>query len=198
MPFRFTKLRIPDVILAEYLIFQDDRGVFAETYEARSFAEAGIPQAFVQDNQSRSRRCILRGLHYQIQHPQGKLIRVVSGEVFDVAVDLRRHSPSFRQWLGVRLSADDHVQLWVPEGFAHGFYVLSDWAEVLYKTTDFYCPECQRTLLWNDPQLAIEWPLREGALPILSERDSQGVSLKEAETFDDWRPPLAGQKERPE
>jgi len=183
MPFTFKPLAIPDVILVEHRVFSDDRGRFCETYQSHAFAEAGIPSAFVQDNQSGSRRSVLRGLHYQIRHPQGKLVRVLAGEVFDVAVDMRRPSPTFGQWIGVRISSDSHSQLWIPEGFAHGFYVLSEWAEVLYKTTDTYAPRWERTLIWNDPKVSIEWPLAREDSPILSEKDALGSRLDQAETY---------------
>lgn len=182
MEFRSTTL--PGVVLVEPQIFGDARGFFMETYQARRFAEAGIPQAFVQDNHSGSRQGILRGLHYQIRHAQGKLVRVVAGEIFDVAVDLRRHSPTFGKWEGIHLSAENHRQIWIPAGFAHGFYVLSEWAEVLYKTTDYYAPEWERTLLWNDQTVNINWPLLDGEDPLLSAKDINGNRLEEAEVFE--------------
>ena len=155
-----------------------------ETFHARKFAEHGLPQEFVQDNHSGSKRGALRGLHFQIRQAQGKLVRVVAGEVFDVAVDLRKSSPTFGQWAGTHLSVENKMQLWIPEGFAHGFIVLSDWAEVIYKVTDFYASEWERTLLWNDPELGIEWPLLDGMSPILSTKDAQGNPLRDAELFD--------------
>jgi len=155
-----------------------------ETYRSQRFVEAGIPAQFVQDNHSGSRQGILRGLHYQIRQPQGKLVRVVVGEIYDAIVDLRRSSPTFGDWEGIQLSAENKHQLWIPPGFAHGFYVLSEWAEVVYKTTDYYAPEWERTLLWNDPQLAIPWPLVDGQAPSLSQKDMQGVPLQDAEIFD--------------
>ncbi|MGF1458813.1 MAG: dTDP-4-dehydrorhamnose 3,5-epimerase [Leptolyngbyaceae cyanobacterium] len=174
---------IPDVLLLEPLIHGDHRGFFMESFNHKVFAEkTGLERRFVQDNHSRSKQGILRGLHYQIQSPQGKLLRVISGKIFDVAVDLRRHSATFGQWVGEILSADNYRQLWVPEGFAHGFCVLSESADVLYKTTDYYAPQHERTLLWNDPDLAIAWPL-SGASPILSVKDQRGIPLSEAEVF---------------
>ncbi len=155
-----------------------------ETYQTEVFAKAGIPTNFVQDNHSGSQKGILRGLHYQICHPQGKLVRVIAGEVYDVVVDLRRSSPTFGKWIGTLLSAENKRMLWVPVGFAHGFYVVSEWAEFTYKVTDFYAPECERTLMWNDPELAIVWPLVQGQPPILSAKDAQGISFKDAQLFD--------------
>ena len=178
------KTAIPDVLIIEPKVFTDERGFFMETFQARKFAEHGLPQDFVQDNHSGSKRGTLRGLHYQIRQAQGKLVRVVAGEVFDVAVDLRKSSPTFGQWAGTRLSAESKMQLWIPEGFAHGFIVLSDWAEVIYKVTDFYASEWERTLLWNDPEIGIEWPLLDGMSPILSAKDAQGKPLRDAELFD--------------
>jgi|SRR5215203_1292460 len=165
-------------------VFGDERGFFLESYQAEKYSQAGITDTFVQDNHSGSRRGTLRGLHYQIQHPQTKLVRVAVGEIYDVAVDIRRKSETFGQWFGVRLSAENKKQLFVPKGFAHGFYVLSEWAEVLYKASDFYAPEWERSLLWNDPQVGIDWQLA-GELPILSERDKNGKSLQEAVIFED-------------
>lgn len=175
---------LPDVWIIVPKLFGDHRGFFMETYHAKRYAEAGITATFVQDNHSGSRRGILRGLHYQIQHAQGKLVRAVAGSVFDVVVDLRRSSPTFGQWVGVELSAANHRQLWVPPGFAHGFYVLSDWAEVFYKATDFYAPEWERTLLWNDPALQIAWPIPASEEPVLSEKDRQGKRLQDADCFE--------------
>ena len=181
----FFRTRLPDVILIEPQIFGDQRGFFFESYRKESFAEAGISLDFVQDNHSRSRQGTLRGLHYQIRQPQGKLIRVVSGEVFDVSVDLRRSSPLFGVWNGIQLSENNKKQLWIPPGFAHGFYVLSEWADMVYKTTDYYAPQWERTLLWNDPALKIEWPLSGGSSPLLlSPRDAAGTALDQAEVFD--------------
>jgi dTDP-4-dehydrorhamnose 3,5-epimerase len=175
---------IPEVMLIEPQVFGDSRGFFMETYQQRRFAEAGIAAEFVQDNHSGSRQGILRGLHYQIRQPQGKLVRIVAGEVYDVAVDLRRRSPTFGQAVTVRLSAENKLQLWVPPGFAHGFYVLSEWTEVVYKATDYYAPEWERTLLWNDPALHINWPLLESRPPVLSPKDALGKPLSSVETFD--------------
>ncbi len=180
----FTPCEIPDVILIQPQVFGDKRGFFMETYEERRFAANGIALKFVQDNHSGSRRGTLRGLHYQLHQPQGKLVRVVAGEVFDVAVDLRRRSATFGRWVGTVLSAENKHLLYVPPGFAHGFYVLSDWAEVLYKTTDFYAPEYERTLLWNDPDVGIVWPIEEGQEPLLSPKDRVGKVLSAAECYD--------------
>jgi dTDP-4-dehydrorhamnose 3,5-epimerase len=177
-----TPLAIPDVVLIEPKVFGDERGFFFESFNQARFEEAiGKPAQFVQDNHSRSARNVLRGLHYQIQQPQGKLVRVVQGEVFDVAVDLRQSSKTFGQWVGEILSADNKRQVWIPEGFAHGFVVLSDTAEFLYKTTDYYAPAHERCILWNDTALRIEWP--KGIQPILSAKDAQGSTFTEAEVF---------------
>jgi dTDP-4-dehydrorhamnose 3,5-epimerase len=176
-----TRTAIPDVLVIEPKVFGDARGFFLESWNARSFAAAGLPAGFVQDNHSRSPRGVLRGLHYQIVQPQGKLVRVVVGEVFDVAVDVRRASPTFGRWVGERLSADNKRMLWIPPGFAHGFLVLSEAADFLYKTTDYYAPEHERVIAWNDPDLAIAWPL-EGA-PTLSARDAAGARFRDAEVF---------------
>jgi dTDP-4-dehydrorhamnose 3,5-epimerase len=181
---QITPTTLPDVYLIEPKVFGDERGFYMETYQAQIFTEAGLPTSFVQDNHSRSRQGTLRGLHYQIRQAQGKLVRVIIGEVFDVAVDIRRSSPTFGRWVGTFLSAQNKMQLWVPPGFAHGFYVTSDWADLLYKTTDFYAPEWERAIRWDDPDLAIDWPLDGGQPPILSARDSQGKTLREAELFD--------------
>ncbi len=174
---------IPEVLLIEPRIFKDDRGFFVETYQARRYAASGISAPMVQDNHSGSRQGVLRGLHYQVRRPQGKLVRAIAGEVFDVAVDLRRSSPSFGQWVGVTLSARSGRQVWVPPGFAHGFYVVSEWAEIEYKVTDFYDPESERTLLWNDPQVGITWPLLPGTQPLVAPKDARGLKLAEAEVF---------------
>lgn len=173
---------IPDILLIEPRVFPDERGFFLESYQKRKFQEAGIRADFVQDNHSKSCRGTLRGLHYQIQQPQGKLVRVIAGEVFDVAVDLRRHSPTFGKWVADYLSAENKRMLWVPAGFAHGFYVTSDEAEVLYKASDYYAPEWERCLLWNDPAIGIQWPVQ--GTPILSAKDAIGKTLKEADIFD--------------
>ena len=180
---RITPTSLPEVILIEPQVFSDERGFFMETYHAKQFAEAGLPTSFVQDNHSRSRQGTLRGLHYQIRQAQGKLVRVILGEVFDVVVDIRRSSPAFGKWVGVILSAHNKSELWIPPGFAHGIYVTSEWAEVLYKATDFYAPQYERTIRWDDPDLGIAWPLIDGQHPILSTKDSQGKILREAETF---------------
>jgi dTDP-4-dehydrorhamnose 3,5-epimerase len=174
---------IPDVIVFEPKVFGDERGFFFESFSARTFKElTGLDREFVQDNHSKSSRNVLRGLHYQIKQPQGKLVRVVEGEVFDVAVDIRRSSPTFGKWVGVHLSAENKKQLWVPEGFAHGFLVLSETAQFLYKTTDYYAPQYERSLIWNDPRLAIEWPLNEE--PKLAVKDAHGSPLDAADMFD--------------
>jgi dTDP-4-dehydrorhamnose 3,5-epimerase len=175
-----TPTALPDVLLLEPKVFGDDRGFFFESFNARAFeAATGVKRAFVQDNHSRSARHVLRGLHYQLRQPQGKLVRVAAGEVFDVAVDLRKASPSFGKWTGVVLSAENKRQLWVPEGFAHGFVVLSEFAEFLYKTTDYYDPLSERCILWNDPDIGIAWPI--DARPILSAKDATGLPLAHAE-----------------
>lgn len=178
-----TRLTIPDVILIEPRIFGDARGYFFESFNQRSFDEAvGRPVRFVQDNQSRSSKGVLRGLHYQVRQAQGKLVRATFGEIFDVAVDIRRTSPTFGRWVGEVLSADNKRQLWVPEGFAHGFVVLSEYAEVQYKTTDYYAPEHERSIAWNDGELAIDWPL-EGE-PVLSAKDLAAAPFASAQYFD--------------
>jgi dTDP-4-dehydrorhamnose 3,5-epimerase len=180
----FERTTIPDVIVLQPKVFGDERGFFMETFRADDFAASGITESFVQDNHSGSQQGILRGLHYQIRQAQGKLVRAVAGEIFDVVVDLRRSSPTFGRWVGMLLSAKKKKQLWIPPGFAHGFYVLSEWAEVVYKATDYYAPEWERSLLWNDLALGIEWPLLDGRPPVLSEKDSHGKLLSEAELFD--------------
>lgn len=176
------KTKIPDVLLIEPKVFGDERGFFLESYNQKSFEEFGLQQNFVQDNHSRSARNVLRGLHYQLGRPQGKLIRVVAGAIWDVAVDIRRCSPTFGQWAGEELSSDNKRIFWIPEGFAHGFIVISDSADVLYKATDFYAPSCERSLLWNDPQLGIPWPL--SGEPLLSQKDRAGISFSQAELFE--------------
>ncbi|PZR48803.1 MAG: dTDP-4-dehydrorhamnose 3,5-epimerase [Ectopseudomonas oleovorans] len=174
---------LPEVLILEPQVFGDERGFFYESFNARRFAEAtGVTREFVQDNHSRSARGVLRGLHYQLQQAQGKLVRVSAGEVYDVAVDVRRSSANFGKWVGVHLSAKNKRQMWIPEGFAHGFLVLSEYAEFLYKTTDYYAPAHERCIRWDDPQLAIDWPL-DGLSPQLSAKDQQGLSLTDAETF---------------
>ena len=184
MPYTVTPTALPDVLILEPKVFGDARGFFFESFNQRDFAEAtGLNVQFVQDNHSRSVKGVLRGLHYQIQHPQGKLVRVTQGEVFDVVVDLRRHSPQFGKWEGVLLSADNKRQLWIPPGFAHGFVVTSDSAEFLYKTTDYWHPEFERSLLWNDPAVGVQWP-SEGLQPQLAAKDAAGKPLSEAQAFD--------------
>jgi len=179
---KITRLSIPDVLLIEPKVFGDDRGFFFESFNQRAFEEAvGRTVTFVQDNHSKSAKNVLRGLHYQIQHPQGKLVRVVAGEVFDVAVDIRRSSPTFGMWTGETLSAENKKQMWIPEGFAHGFVVLSAFAEFLYKTTDYWFPEYERCIAWNDSASNIDWPINTA--PILSVKDATGVNLIEAEVF---------------
>ncbi len=176
------KTRIPEVLVIEPKVFGDDRGFFLESYNRKSFTEIGLQRDFVQDNHSRSGHNVLRGLHYQIGQPQGKLVRVVSGAIWDVAVDIRRSSATFGQWVGEELTAENKRMFWIPEGFAHGFVVISDSADVLYKATDFYAPSYERSLLWNDPQLAIKWPL--SGEPLLSQKDRAGQLLSQAETFE--------------
>jgi dTDP-4-dehydrorhamnose 3,5-epimerase len=179
---KFLPSVIPDVWIVEPKVFGDDRGFFYESFNKKSFQAAGIPGDFVQDNHSRSSRGVLRGLHYQIRQPQGKLVRVIVGEIFDVAVDIRRRSPTFGRWVGMDLSAENKRQAWIPPGFAHGFLVLSEFAEVLYKTTDYWAPQFERTIAWNDRDLAIAWPT--GEEPQLSAKDKAGVAFHEAETFE--------------
>ena len=183
MPYTVTPTALPGVLILEPKVFGDTRGFFFESFNQRDFAKAtGLEVQFVQDNHSRSAKGVLRGLHYQIAHPQGKLVRVTQGEVFDVAVDLRRSSPHFGKWDGVVLSADNRRQLWIPPGFAHGFLVTSDSAEFLYKTTDYWYPEHERSLLWNDPTVKVQWPV-QGA-PQLAAKDAAARQLQEAEVFD--------------
>jgi dTDP-4-dehydrorhamnose 3,5-epimerase len=174
-----VKTKLDGVILIKPRLFSDDRGFFFESYNEKSLASAGIPHHFVQDNHSRSSKNVLRGLHYQIRQPQGKLVRVVIGEVFDVAVDLRKGSLTFGKWIGEILSAENKDMLWVPPGFAHGFLVLSDWAEVLYKTTDYYAPQFERTIRWDDRDIGIDWPLTGN--PQLSAKDKLGQSMRDLE-----------------
>ncbi|WP_076590920.1 dTDP-4-dehydrorhamnose 3,5-epimerase [Herminiimonas arsenitoxidans] len=179
---KIQNTKIPDVVLIEPTVFGDDRGFFFESFNEHRFAEAiGKTVQFVQDNHSKSARGVLRGLHYQIQQAQGKLVRVVSGEVFDVAVDIRKSSPTFGQWVGAVLSAENKRQMWVPEGFAHGFVVISESAEFLYKTTDYWAPEYERCIAWNDPAIGIQWPI--DVPPVLSGKDQKGLQLVEAEVF---------------
>ncbi|PLP97446.1 dTDP-4-dehydrorhamnose 3,5-epimerase [Cupriavidus pauculus] len=182
MTMNLVPTRIPDVLIVEPKVFGDERGFFFESFNGIEFeAATGVKRNFVQDNHSRSSRNVLRGLHYQIRHPQAKLVRVVAGAVFDVAVDLRSSSPTFCKWVGEVLSAENKRQLWIPEGFAHGFLVLSDYAEFLYKTTDTWHPEHERSLHWNDGRIAIEWPL--SGTPIVAAKDAAGRTLDEAEVF---------------
>lgn len=181
---RAVETDIPEVKIVEPQVFGDDRGFFMEAWQRRKFAALGIEAEFVQDNHSRSTRGVLRGLHYQIRQPQGKLVRCIAGRVFDVAVDLRRTSPSFRHWVGVELSADNKRMLWIPEGFAHGFLVLSETADILYKASDYYAPAHDRSLRWDDPELGIEWPLAAGEKPVLSDKDAAAPSLAEAELYE--------------
>jgi len=175
---------LPDVVLLQPQIFNDPRGYFMEVYRHQAFESLGLPAQFVQENQSGSKKGILRGLHYQIQQPQGKLVRVLVGEVFDVAVDIRRSSPTFKQWVGAYLSAENKQQLWIPPGFAHGFYVLSDWAEVTYKVTTYYAPKWNRSIRWDDPELGVNWPVVAGEQPLLSSGDAKAPYLQEAEIFE--------------
>lgn len=180
---QFVHLEIPDVILIHPDVYRDERGFFYESWQNDKFRKGGIWHEFVQDNHSKSCRNVLRGLHYQIQHTQGKLIRAVAGEVFDVAVDLRKTSPTFGKWVGAYLSAENFCMLWIPPQFAHGFLVLSDYAEFVYKATDFYAPQYERTIIWNDPMIGIDWPIK-GVTPILSDKDLKGKLLMESEVFD--------------
>jgi dTDP-4-dehydrorhamnose 3,5-epimerase len=178
-----TPMAIPDVMVIEPKVFGDARGFFFESFNQRTFNEAtGLDVSFVQDNHSRSAKGVLRGLHYQVKQPQGKLVRVVRGAVFDVAVDIRKNSPTFGKWAGAELSEDNHKQLWVPAGFAHGFLVLSESADFLYKTTDYYAPEHERCIAWDDPDIGVAWP-DVGMTPVLSMKDQQGKSLRLAESF---------------
>jgi dTDP-4-dehydrorhamnose 3,5-epimerase len=180
---QFEPTEIPDVVLIRPKVFGDPRGYFFESWEERKFAAAGLDVKFVQDNHSRSARNILRGLHYQIQQPQGKLVRVVTGSVFDVAVDIRRSSPTFGRWVGATLTEENHHMLWVPPGFAHGFVVLSESADFLYRVTDFWAPPHERAIQWNDPDLKIKWPLPEGVEPVLSAKDAVAKRFRDAEYF---------------
>ena len=182
MPYTATPTAIPDVLILEPKVFGDSRGFFFESFNAKDFAQAtGLKVDFVQDNHSRSARGVLRGLHYQLEQAQGKLVRVVRGAVFDVAVDIRKSSPTFGQWVGYELSEDNHRQFWVPPGFAHGFVVLSETADFLYKTTDYYAPAHERCIAWNDPAIGITWP--PGLAPQLSAKDQAGLPLAQAEVF---------------
>ena len=184
MTMNLIRTSIPDVILIEPKVIGDERGFFMETFRADELAEAGITCPFVQDNHSGSRKGILRGLHYQLHQPQGKLVRTIAGEIFDVVVDLRKRSSAFGRWEGFVLSAQNKLVLWAPPGMAHGFYVLSEWAEVVYKATDYYAPEWERTLLWNDAELAIQWPIVNGVELLLSPKDAAGKPLSQAELYD--------------
>jgi len=175
------KLEIPDLLLIQPYIYYDNRGAFFETWNHRNFSKQGIPVVFLQDNHSSSRQNTIRGLHYQIIKPQAKLVRVLQGEIFDVAVDLRRSSHSFGQWAGIKLTASSKSQLYIPEGFAHGFLVLSEFAEVEYKVSDYYNPDGERCIIWNDPTLSIQWPIE--SVPVLSTKDANGLSFAEAEYF---------------
>ena len=179
----FEPTAIPDIVLIHPQVFGDERGFFMETYQAQKFGAAGLPLIFVQDNHSGSQRGTLRGLHYQIKQSQGKVVRVVAGEIYDVAVDLRRWSPTYGKWVAATLSSQNKTELWVPPGFAHGFYVLSEWAEVTYKATDYYAPQYERSLLWNDPALGIPWPIPPGQTPTLSPKDAQGALFANAEVY---------------
>lgn len=181
---QFFPTQIPEVIIIEPRVFADERGFFLESYQKQRFSEAGIDVDFVQDNHSKSRYGTLRGLHYQVRQPQGKLMRVVAGEIFDVAVDIRRNSPTFGRWVGDYLSAGNMKMLWIPPGFAHGFYVTSPEAEVVYKATEYYAPQWERTILWNDPILGIDWPIGD-AFPILSPKDVAGKPFKEADIYEE-------------
>lgn len=174
---------IPEVKIIEPQVFGDERGFFMETYRANMLDELTGGKAFVQDNHSKSTRGVLRGIHYQMQNAQGKLVRVIQGEVFDVAVDMRKSSPTFGKWIGQVLSANNKKQLWIPEGFAHGFYVMSETAELIYKCTDYYSPEYDRSLLWNDQEIGIDWPLINGTEPLLSDKDKNAKAFREADIF---------------
>jgi dTDP-4-dehydrorhamnose 3,5-epimerase len=180
----FIPTLIPGILIIEPKVFPDERGFFLESYQKKNFSDAGIPFDFVQDNHSKSCQGVLRGLHYQIQQAQGKLVRVIAGEIYDVAVDIRRHSPTFGKWFGIHLSAENKQMLWVPPGLAHGFYVTSPEAELLYKTTDYYAPQWERTIVWNDPAINVEWPL-QGKSPILSPKDEAGQNLADAEVYEE-------------
>jgi dTDP-4-dehydrorhamnose 3,5-epimerase len=180
----FVHTDIPEVLVIEPKVFTDQRGFFFESYQKEKFVQLGISNDFVQDNHSSSVKSTLRGLHYQLSHTQGKLVRVVIGEIFDIAVDLRKSSPFFGKWVGALLSAENKRELWIPPGFGHGFFVLSERADVIYKATDYYDPESERCIRWDDPKLAINWPIPEGELPIVSEKDMMGLSFEEAEVFE--------------
>lgn len=181
---RISPTSIPDILLIEPQVFGDHRGFFMETFQEKKFAASGITADFVQDNHSGSVRGTLRGLHYQIRQAQGKLVRCVAGEIFDVAVDLRRSSPSFGKWMGAWLTAENKHMLWIPPGFGHGFYVKSEWGELVYKATDYYAPEWDRSILWNDPTIGIDWPIPQGVTPLLSKKDQEAKSLANADLFE--------------
>ena len=180
---KFEHQSIPEIVLVKPELFNDHRGYFFEVFQKEKFTQVGIDLKFVQQNQSGSKKGILRGLHYQIRQPQGKLVRVLNGEIYDVAVDIRKSSATFGKWLGLNLDGKDHYQLWIPAGFAHGFLVMSEWAEVMYSTTDYYAPEYERTLLWNDPDIAIDWPINQNFKPVLSQKDLLGNTLRNAEVY---------------
>jgi len=179
----FTPTLIPDVVVIDPVVFEDSRGFFMETWQARKFRDAGIDAEFVQDSQSRSAYGTIRGLHYQVEQAQGKLIRVIQGEAYDVLVDLRKSSPTFGQWVGEVLSAGNRKIIWVPPGFAHGFQVLSDSADFEYRCTDYYAQQHERTIRWDDPDIGIEWPLQDGQKPLMSDKDLAGVALKNAAVY---------------
>jgi dTDP-4-dehydrorhamnose 3,5-epimerase len=181
---QFIPTKIPDVLLIKPQVHGDERGFFMETYRESEFNQAGVNYPMVQENHSRSQQGVLRGMHYQVKHSQGKLVRMILGEAFDVCVDLRRSSPTYLQWVGVYLSAQNKNQVWIPPGFAHGFYVLSDWAEIIYKVTDYWAPEWERTLRWDDPDIAIDWPLLAGTQPLLSGKDRQGKFYRDLDDSD--------------
>ncbi len=181
---KIIKTSIPDVLIIEPKVFSDNRGFFLEAYQKEKYYDAGIKEEFIQVNHSGSNQYVLRGIHYQIKHPQGKLVRVVKGEVYDVAVDLRRSSPTFGKYFGTTLSDKTHRQLWVPPGFGHGFLVLSEWAEFVYMTTDKYAPEWDRTIIWTDPDLGIDWPVEDHRNIFVSEKDARGSTFRTAEVFD--------------
>ena len=180
---KVERTTLPDVLIVESPVFRDERGLFTEVHHAEKFAALGLPHEWMQDNHSRSIRHVLRGLHFQLEQPQGKLVRPVTGEIFDVAVDLRRSSPTFRQWVGVTLNAGDGRQVWIPPGFAHGFVVLSEVADVSYKCTTLYHRESDRSLAWNDPAIGIEWPLPAGVAPLLSEKDARAARLESVDVY---------------
>jgi dTDP-4-dehydrorhamnose 3,5-epimerase len=182
---KFISTALPGILVVEPKVFQDERGFFLESYKKKVFSEAGISFEFIQDNHSKSCQGVLRGLHYQIKQPQGKLLHVIVGEIFDVTLDLRRRSPTFGKWFGTYLSAENKQMLWIPPGFAHGFYVTSPQAEILYKATDYYAPQWERTILWNDPEINIQWPIRNDLL-ILSPKDAAGSLFSAAEVYEEF------------